>query len=232
MVNAAKDCTGDQARIALHDLCSAYWAPLYAFARRRGLSIADAEDVTQAFFTTLLAGNWLEPADQQRGKFRTYLLTLFKRFMAAQWRKQTTAARGGNNTTVPLQFAFGDAEQAYQAEPTCDGTAEQAFQYQWALTVLDRVWSRLRARYAERGQQELVDLLRPLITTQPDDETFQRLSVASKKSVSTLRVTLHRLRTRYRETLFQEIAETIDAPNDVDAELAELLNALRGRQAL
>ena len=229
IVNAAKDPTSGSSRDARHELCTAYWTPLYAFARRKGLSTADAEDLTQAFFATLLADNWLEPVDQQRGKFRTYLLTLFKRFMAAQWRKDTTLARGGNVAIHSLQFAFGDAEQAFLAEPSCGNSAEQTFQYQWALTVLDRVWMRLRARYEARQQQDLADLLRPLLTSVPDEQTLQDLAGSTGKSVATLRVALHRLRTRYREILHDEVAETLDDPGEVRAELSELLEALRSQ---
>lgn len=228
LVNAAKDQLGNQSQAALQDLCAAYWSPLYAFARRRGLSTNDAEDITQAFFAAVLSGNWLEPAEQQRGRFRTYLLTLFKRFMAAEWRKEAAVFRGGNQTVLSLQFAFDDAEKSFQAEPACDGTAEQSFDYQWALTVLDRVWGRLRARYAERGQADVADLLRCTITTVPDDETLHQMATSSGKSTATLRVAMHRLRTRYRQALHDEIAETIDDPVDIDVELNELLQALRG----
>lgn len=64
-----------RARDALSHLCQAYWYPLYAYARRRGCSSHDAQDLTQGFFARLLAGNWLAQADQQRGRFRTFLLS-------------------------------------------------------------------------------------------------------------------------------------------------------------
>lgn len=150
--------------------------------------------------------------------------------MAAQWRKEASAARGGNAKAISLHFAFEDAEDAFQAEPICGSTAEQSFEYQWALTVLDRVWARLRARYAARNQEGLADRLRPFITTNPSEEVLQQVASSSGKSLASLRVALHRLRSRYRETLHQEVAQTLDDPAEVNNELAELLTALRGRE--
>lgn len=59
---------------ALRELCEAYWLPLYAFARRSGKSVEDAQDITQEFLQKMLKSGNLVRADQEQGKFRTYLL--------------------------------------------------------------------------------------------------------------------------------------------------------------
>ena len=43
VVLAARDGTATQAQSALDTLCRTYWYPLYAYVRRRGLAIEDAE---------------------------------------------------------------------------------------------------------------------------------------------------------------------------------------------
>src|ERR1700752_2408575 len=84
-----------QAQAALEKLCRSYWYPLYAYARRRGHSAEDAQDLTQAFFARLLECNWVGDADRARGRFRTFLLTAMSRFLADQWDKKRAQKRGG-----------------------------------------------------------------------------------------------------------------------------------------
>src|SRR5512147_2735928 len=100
---------GDQdsraATDALEELCRVYWYPLYAFARRRGCIPADAEDLTQSFFARLLQRDFVARADPAKGRFRTFLLTLFKRFLANEWKRQHTAKRGGLQPVLSIDSA-------------------------------------------------------------------------------------------------------------------------------
>jgi RNA polymerase sigma-70 factor (ECF subfamily) len=68
-------------RDALEFLCSTYWPPLYAYARRVGNSPQDAQDLTQGFFLWLIEKGTLATADPDRGRFRSFLLGLFKHFI-------------------------------------------------------------------------------------------------------------------------------------------------------
>jgi DNA-directed RNA polymerase specialized sigma24 family protein len=63
---------------ALAELCRLYWYPLYVFARRRGCSPEDAQDLTQGFFLHLLENRALGGVDRLKGKFRSFLLASFK----------------------------------------------------------------------------------------------------------------------------------------------------------
>jgi DNA-directed RNA polymerase specialized sigma24 family protein len=73
--------TGEGAEAALGELCRVYWLPLYAFARREGLSAQDAEDVTQEFFRQIVTGGGelLREAGSERGRLRTLLLRVLRR---------------------------------------------------------------------------------------------------------------------------------------------------------
>lgn len=44
----------------------------------------------------------------------------------------------------------------------------------------------------------------------------------------TIQVAVHRLRQRYRELLRSVVSQTVNSPIEVDAELADLISALRG----
>ena len=86
----------ERSQAALATLCQTYWYPVYAFIRRRGYSVIDAQDVTQDFFATLLEKDYVQAADREKGRFRTFLLTAVTRFLSKQRDRQRTAKRGGD----------------------------------------------------------------------------------------------------------------------------------------
>ena len=57
---------------ALDRLCRTYWEPLYAYIRRGGYEIHDAQDLTQSFFALVLDKHVIEAADPERGRFRYF----------------------------------------------------------------------------------------------------------------------------------------------------------------
>src|SRR6266436_2707050 len=101
------------ARDALEKLCRVYWYPLYGFIRRQGRSPEDAQDLTQQFFAQFLEHESFKQADQERGRFRTFLLACLKHFLVSDWRKATAAKRSGGPL---LSLDEEEAEQRYQAE--------------------------------------------------------------------------------------------------------------------
>ena len=224
VVLGAGDSNPELARDALAALCRAYWPPLYAYARRRGHSVHDAQDLTQAFFARLLEQGWVRRADPGKGRFRSFLLTAMSRFLANEWDRIRTQKRGGDPFLAPLQFE--SAELHHRGGPVDHRTPEQAFERSWALTLVAQVLVKLET--AERGDDraELFEALKPCLTgtseTQPYAELSQRLNV----SEAALRVAVHRLRQRYRELLRAEVANTVLGPNDVEAEMRHLFKVL------
>lgn len=218
------DTTG--AQNALAKLCSIYWYPLYAYVRRRGHSPEDAQDLTQEFFARLLERNWLGRADQQRGRFRSFLLSAMNHFLADEWDKARAQKRGGGQVHLPLQF--DTAETRYGYEPADRVTPEQNFERRWALTLLDEVLRRLRLEYEQDGRAEWFAALHPCLigdrTAQPYAELAAKLGV----NEGTVKATVHRLRQRYRQLLREEIAQTVAEPGEVDEELHHLFAVLAG----
>src|SRR5690349_1849025 len=80
---------------ALVSLCETYWYPLYAYLRRRGHPADQAQDFTQEFFMRVLEGRYLDRADRERGRFRSFILTSLKFFVADQEDRQRARKRGG-----------------------------------------------------------------------------------------------------------------------------------------
>src|SRR5829696_1194799 len=102
VVLAAQRETSEVADTALETLCRAYWYPLYAYVRRSGHSPSDSQDLTQEFFSRMVSKEWLHSAAPERGRFRSFLLMVMKRFLANEWHRGVAKKRGGAVTIVPL----------------------------------------------------------------------------------------------------------------------------------
>jgi RNA polymerase sigma-70 factor (ECF subfamily) len=210
------------AHAALARLCELYWYPLYAFVRRQGHAPHDAQDLTQEFFARLLEKGWLSAVRQQHGRFRSWLLASVKHFLANEWDWLKAEKRGGRAQIVSIDEVT--AEGRYREEPADSETAERLFDRRWATTLLDRVLARLRAEFSADGKTAHFDALKETLTG--DSRPYTEIAEELGMSEGAVKVAVHRLRERYRNLIRTEVAETVAAPGEVDAELRHLLNSL------
>ncbi len=213
------------ARAALESLCQAYWYPLYAFARRQGRSADDAADTTQEFFSRLLDNKFLRSADPERGRFRSFLLTAFKRFIGQQQHRDQALKRGGGRKVLSLDF--DDGERRYSLEPIDEWSAEKLFERRWALMMLEVVLQKLKTEYEGKGREELFNACCPWLTGQEMSTQYAMVAAKLGMNDGAIRVAVHRMRDRYRELLRLEVAGTVDDEQTVDDELRRLRLALR-----
>jgi len=225
LVIAAAGGDAGGAQEAMAALCQAYWYPLYAFARRQGVSAADAEDVTQAFFATLLEKDFLQGVRRERGRFRSFLLAAFRHFLSNQRDRERAWKRGGRHTRV--SFDAAEAESRFQQHGSRTPSPEDEFEKQWALALLDKVRGALAEEARRTGKSEQFVRLSPLLGGTPDRETYAGAAQALGLSEAAVKVAVHRLRNRFRERLREEIAQTVAGPEDVDDEIRSLFEALR-----
>ncbi len=211
-----------EAHSALVSLCELYWYPLYAWLRRRGHPADQAQDLTQEFFIRLLEGRYLDRADPQKGRFRSFLVTSLKFFVADEEDRQRAQKRGGG---AVLQLEFSLAEDRYQREPAHDETPERIFERRWALAVLDRVVEKLRNEFVQHGRLEHFERLKVFLLGH-SDAPYATLAREMNTSEGALKVAIHRLRKRYRELFRQEIADTVADPGEVESELRFLAAVL------
>ena len=210
VVAAASGPSGDAAsRRALSELCEAYWLPIYAFARTSGDDAEAARDLTQGFFTALLEKNYVAAADADRGRFRTFLITSFRHFRSKERDKAHAEKRGGHRPPLPLEFEDGEARLAVELSSGERGSPERAYERRWALTLLARVLDRLSASYEERGKSDLFEALRPSLEDPSRAGGYGEIGDRLGMSVSAVKVAMHRLRTRYRDMLRREVADTV-----------------------
>jgi RNA polymerase sigma-70 factor (ECF subfamily) len=210
----------------LEDLCRAYWPPIYAYVRRHGYSVQDAQDLTQGFFARLLEKRALEAVDPARGRFRSFLLASLRNFLANEWDKSTARKRGGKEPLISFETlaAEPEADLAWTQELT----AEKLFDRRWALAVLERVLSAIRAEYDRDGKTCLFEELKPTLTGQAEAAPYGEIAARLAMSEGAIKVAVHRLRHRYRTLLREEIAHTVSSPEMVEEELRSLFAALEG----
>ena len=216
---------GESARRALEDLCAIYWFPLYAWCRRRGMFAADAEDMVQGFFLQVLEKRLFESADAQRGKLRTFLLTALQRHVRDETGKALAQRRGGGKV---VSFDSVEAEEWYAAEEVQGESPESMYDRQWALTVLDQSIRRLEEKWKERGKAEAFHAMRPFLTDEGDAIAYEKAASAIGMTGGAFKVAVHRLRSKFKEVLRGEVAETQLDGADVDGEINYLMMALGG----
>jgi RNA polymerase sigma factor (sigma-70 family) len=222
LVVAAGDPHRKEARSALVSLCEGYWYPLYAYVRKHGYPAEQAQDFTQGFFVRVLEGRYLDRADPEKGRFRAFLLTSMKFFLADEEDHRRALKRGGG-AVLPLEFSSG--EDRYQREPGHDETPERIFERRWALAVLDRVVERLRDEFVHHGRPEHFERLKVFLLGH-SDAPYATLAREMNTSEGALKVAIHRLRKRYRELFRQEIADTVTDPAEVESEIRYLAAVL------
>ena len=218
---ASADPASAQARDALAILCETYWHPVYAFIRRTGRSSEDARDLTQAFFTRVLEKHYFKDAKRERGRFRAFLLTSVRNFLANEYDKRSALKRGGGQPVAPLEF--DDDEGRRQAhEPVDTLTPDQIYERNWALAVIADAMARLASAQAGSGRREIFRHLKPFLTGD-EPSSYAELSRTLHTAEGTLRVAVYRLRQQYGECLREAISQTVETPAEVDDELRHLL---------
>jgi RNA polymerase sigma-70 factor (ECF subfamily) len=224
VVMAAKNGDDTGATAALEKLCRTYWPPLYAFIRRDGYDESEAKDLTQEFFLKLIERDYLQHLRHQRGKFRSFILTLLKHFLQEQRGKAGAQKRGGGKVIISLDQLAADGPCA--DEPADHFSPDHAFERRWAQTVLQTVLNRLREEYAALGKAAFFDVLKEIHPADRDAPSYAEIGDRFGMSEVAVKSAVQRMRRRHRELLREEIAHTVTRPEDVDEEIRHLRTVL------
>lgn len=213
---------GPEAEQALEDLCRAYWFPLYSFVRRCGRSPADAQDLTQGFFCEIFLNGLLDQANCEKGSLRSYLLGAIKNFISHQHRKENALKRGGAMRFVSIDEEA--AESRYRNDPVDHLSPDHLFDRSWAIDLIGQSLNRLGQGLSPE-QIVVFREIAPYLTESRGDIPYSDLAVRLGMEEGAIRVALHRLRARHREILIQVVAETVESPDLVEAEIRHLIAA-------
>lgn len=224
LVLAARDATSPQAEEALARFCACYWPPVYAFVRSRGHAAPEAEDLTQGFFLRFLEKDYLRRVDRDKGRFRAFLLASCKHFLSNERDRERAKRRGGDQIRVSIDSTAID----WGAEPSFSHglTPELVYERQWALNLLRHILTALHEEYAASGREAIFERLKAFLTGEDGRKDMAEAARDLGLSLGALRVALHRLRRRYRDTLRQRIGETVESPDQIDDEIRHLRTAL------
>ncbi len=224
VVLAAGSRDTPQSVAAREKLCRTYWYPLYAYVRRRGYGVEDAQDLTQEFLARFLAGDSMGRADRRRGRFRSYLLGAFNHYLSDEWDKSHRLKRGGQVSQIPLDAAVGEAR--YALEPADERSPDWFFERRWALALLDGVWSLLQQEYEATGKERLFGALSVFLARGSDEGNYRVKAQELQMTEGATRVAVHRLRQRYSELFRQAVADTVEDPEEIADEMRHLVSVL------
>ena len=227
-VVAACACENETADAALAQLCRDYWPPLYTFARRRGYSSADAQDITQAFFAYFLQSKAYARTDPMKGKFRSFLLASLKNYMSDLRDRTRALKRGGDYEFVLLDDEVDEVEALYSRETAAVSLTEEEQQYErsWAAALVARALERIRAEFNTGARAHVFGALKPFLTGGVGLPSHESVAKQLDMPIDTVRSHLSRLRARYRQFVREEVARTIGPADDVDEELRHLRRIL------
>jgi RNA polymerase sigma-70 factor (ECF subfamily) len=209
---------------ALEKLCRIYWRPIYSFVRRQGLAPAEAEDITQGFFAQLLERRSLDAVRKEKGRLRSYLLGALKYFLTDEQRRAMAVKRGKGQRLI--SFEELRADERIEMEPADTVTAEMIYERRWALTILERVLSRLKDEYRAAGNAGLFDSLKQLLPDEPGAPSQAEIAMQLSMTENAIRQAFYRFRQRYQSLLREEIANTVATPGDIEDELRHLITVL------
>ena len=209
---------------ALENLCRTYWRPIFAFLRRQGLPPAEAEDITQGFFAELLERRSLSAVRREKGRLRSFLLGGLKYFLANEERRAMAIKRGKGQRPIPFEELR--AGERIETEPADVLTPDQIYERRWALTVLERVLSRLKNEYLAADNAALFESLKQLLPDEPGSPSQAEIAARLKMNENAVRQAFYRFRQRYQSLLREEIAHTVATPGDIEDELRHLIAVL------
>src|SRR2546426_694895 len=214
-----------EAKAALSELCAAYYAPVLAFIRRNAPDEEAARDLTQEFFSRLLARQGIDNVDPQRGRFRSFLLGAVKHFLADMRDHAHRLKRGAGQPIESIDPGTDTSPGLQLPDPNAP-SPERLFDRRWALTLLDRALAVLAEEHKAAGKSDQFEALKPWLTG--DTENISQAEAARQLDLNegAAKVAIHRLRRRFREVIKNEIGQTVNDRAQVDEELHYLLEAL------
>jgi RNA polymerase sigma-70 factor (ECF subfamily) len=220
----AKDPVDARRKSALNRLCQAYWSPVYAFLRRKGLGAGEAEDATQGFFAHLLEKELIARADPVLGRFRGFLLACLGHWLANERRVAAAEKRGGGAKPVSIDAARAESE--LRADLADSETPEAAFHRAWALSVLRGAFDALAREFEERGLPGHFEAVKAHLSAGAERASYEAIAQKLGCAVSDVTNLLHRAKKRLRELIRAALRDTVAEDGDLDGEVADLFRAI------
>ena len=212
-------------REALEHLCATYWYPVYAFIRGLTGNAADAEDLTQGLFASLLSHGSLDSVRRELGRFRWFLLAAARRHLAGERSREQAQKRGGAAVPLSLDFASGDAR--YRTETSSGLDPEAQYERRWAAAVMEAAEERLRREFAAAGKAVHFEAYRACLLDGETPLSYAEIADALGTTTGAVKAAVHRARRRFGRLLREEIAPTVSGAEQVEEEVRYLFRVLQ-----
>lgn len=215
----------EDGRVALADLCDAYYEPVYAFLKCELRDKEAARELTHDFFAHMLSGGAIRAAERDFGRFRSYLLGAMKHFLSHQREAVRRLKRGGGMVPVSMD----EDASAVRAIPAAQALSpEAAFDRQWAVTVLAHALETLRRECTADGKVAFFEQVKPWLTGEAAHGDQAELAAACGMTPAALKMAVQRLKKRFRDCVKAEVAGTLEDAAMVAEEMHSLQAALAG----
>jgi len=227
--------TQDEGRrtAVLNELLQRYWKPVYCYLRRKGLNNEDAKDLTQGFFHEIVLGRRLiEQADPSKGRFRTFLLTALDRYVTSMHRAATARKRMPQAGIVHIE----DFDSGVYMEATREAAPDDAFNYAWAVELLNGALSELESECTSDGMLThwrvfQARVLRPTLentVAPPLSVVCAECGISDETKASNMIITAKR---RFQALLRRRVRLLVGGKESIDEEIRDLMRIFSGPRA-
>lgn len=224
LVLAAGHSESLAAAAALEGLCRLYWKPVYSYIRTSHRSREEALDLTQGFFARLIDGHVVQRADQERGRFRTFILGCLKDYLGDEARRSEAQKRGGNWRRIDGDVT--DVEEWLGVMGRSRKQPDVLYDFSCAVALTNEALRLLQDECERSDRARLFEVLRPYLQGDAAAPDYRQVAERLQTTAGTVRVMVHRLRTRHRRLLRSVVAQTLADPLAVDDELQSLREVL------
>jgi DNA-directed RNA polymerase specialized sigma24 family protein len=226
VIRAAQNQGSAEQLEAMNRCIAAYWRPVFYFLRAKGYPLHRAEDLTQEFFLQFFHRDWIRRADQERGRFRTFLLTILTRFLADQSTARAPRQISFETQLVTISALVGDTERTF--EPPDNRTPEELFMHQWAVAVIANVRRHVESWCSLRGRPDWHLMFCETYFPAAGSPRITQQALADRLHVSRdqVRYGLEEVHRQFIEFLRAEVADQVGPDGDLDTEIRDLQTLL------
>jgi RNA polymerase sigma-70 factor (ECF subfamily) len=212
----------DKSESALGLLCETYRQPLLIWLRIQGYGTHDAEDAVQGFFAQVLGREFLQNVSREKGAFRTFLLRCLKNYLRDDYQRKTAAKRGGTDTPLSLDETNEDGHAMHDPAGQ-NGAPDLEYDRAWAQTILANAMRRLEAECTAQGHAALCAELEPVMFADETASPYQQIADRLGMKEGAVKVAAHRIRSRLKGIVSNEILQTVATEADWQDELRYLI---------
>jgi RNA polymerase sigma factor (sigma-70 family) len=210
---------------ASNQLCRQYWGAVYGYIRRQGRNPEDAQDLTQGFLMQLLTKGRLGTLSPHRGRFRNYLLTAARNYLANHWRFAHRSKRGGLHAHVALD-EHPEVESLAVTSAKSELPSGQ-IDRKWIVEATTSAFQEIRAHYIQLGQLPLFEALQPCLWQEKGHRDYKAIGQEFGFSETATKSVAHRIRQRLKRALQERVAAALKVPPNhpsVDEELRQWIS--------